>query len=408
MASPHLHVTSAAHAPLAARYAAYSGPYMPAAGSPDLVGGTPVQVVTSDLAGRRIQDLVTVNTSASSVSILSGNGDGSFQAKRDYQVGAAPVAIGIGDVNGDGHADLVTVNSGADTISLLVGTGDGTFQPKRDYPVGARPSGLALGDFDGDGNLDIAVTATRWNSLTVLLNDGQGGFRTLTQAIGYQPTAIAAADFDRDGNLDLAIGGATAVVIWLGDNNGGFDPVRRPPPAASNPTSIAVADLNGDGIVDLVFANSGNNSIATYLGRGDGTFNRAAGSPIAVGVSPTTVRLGDLNGDNVLDLAFTSSGSNSASFWYGDGKGGFRGAPGSPVTISSSPVGLALGDFNRDGRLDLAVSEAASNRVAVMLANSARGSVFSLVASSASPYEEADVFVSADGRSNALSYEGGL
>jgi hypothetical protein len=132
-------------------------------------GGSPTAIVTADLRNDGIQDMVIGNPSAGTVSVLLGNGDGTFQPARSYATGAGPVAVAVGDFNGDGKLDIVTANAGSGTVSVLLGNGDGTFQAPINFTLPTvtngttqlpqQPRAIAVGDMNHDGKMDVVVTA---------------------------------------------------------------------------------------------------------------------------------------------------------------------------------------------------------------------------------------------------------
>jgi hypothetical protein len=256
------------------------------------------------------------------------------------------------------------------------------------------PTGMAAGDFNGDGNLDLAVAASALGqpqSLNVFLGRGDGTFSLVpsSPAVGTSPLSIAVGDFNGDGKLDLAVvnycetpGAAYTnfvgnnVTILLGNGDGTFTPAPGSPVAVGNcPYGVAVADFNGDGKLDLAVANSNDNTVSILLGNGDGTFTPAPGSPVAAGGTPMALAVGDFNGDGKLDLAVANwgvaSSPNNVAILLGNGNGTFTAAPGSPVPVTTStpPYTVVAGDFNGDGKLDLAVGGWANDTVAVLLGN---------------------------------------
>ena len=166
--------------------------------------------MAGDFTGDGRTDLAVANAYDDSVSVLLGNGDGTFQPQVTYAVGADPDAIVAGDFNGDGRLDLAVVNRDADSVSVLLGNGDGTFQPQVTYAVGANPDAIVAGDFTGDGRLDLAVvnagTFDYSGSVSVLLGNGDGTFQPqVTYAVGANPRAIVSGQFSGDGHTDLAV-----------------------------------------------------------------------------------------------------------------------------------------------------------------------------------------------------------
>jgi DNA-binding beta-propeller fold protein YncE len=136
------------------------------------VGSSPMSQAVGDLNGDGRADLVVANEASNTVSVLLGNGDGTFQPRTDYAAGTNPLGIAVGDFNGDGKVDLVTANFGSKGVSLLLGNGDGTFQPRTDIALSTTPVSLAVADLNGDGKLDLAV---------VNASDGTGTVSILLQ-----------------------------------------------------------------------------------------------------------------------------------------------------------------------------------------------------------------------------------
>jgi hypothetical protein len=189
------------------------------------VGVSPQQIAVADLNGDGKADLAVLNfvcppntptCPAGSVSILLGNGDGTFQTRVDYATGAAPVAIVVEDFNGDGKLDVATTNhinpidSGSPgTVSILRGNGDGTFQSRTDFSAGTGVGKIAAADFNNDGKLDLIITNTPSasnNAVLFMLGNGDGTFQPpKALSIGGTPVAFATGDFNHDGNTDLAI-----------------------------------------------------------------------------------------------------------------------------------------------------------------------------------------------------------
>jgi FG-GAP-like repeat len=193
--------------------------------------------------------------------VLLGNGDGTFQAAASYGVLTRPGSVIAADFNGDGKIDLATANFGGrpgtyifgDTVSVLLGNGDGTFQAAVSYTVGTGPSSVATGDFNGDGKADLATADIASNTVSVLLGNGDGTFQTaLSHATDVSPNSLTTGDFNDDGRLDLAAANqyGSTVNMLLGNGDGTF---RTAPSyvAGMNPTSITTGDFDGDGAADL-------------------------------------------------------------------------------------------------------------------------------------------------------------
>jgi hypothetical protein len=233
-----------------------------------------------DVNGDGYVDIVTCNQTADSVSVLLGNGDGTFQTPVSYSSGGASAGpVAIGDVNGDGHPDLAVVNEylsefdrSAGNVSVLLNNGDGTFQPPVSYPVGYGPGSVAIGDLNGDGHPDLVVANQSLNgygAVGVLLGNGDGTFQNPVNYTsgGVWADAVAIGDLNGDGNPDLAvtnmcaIGGTgkclrPTVFVLPGSGDGTFvGQYTARSLGGYDPQSIAIADVNGDGKPDLVVAN---------------------------------------------------------------------------------------------------------------------------------------------------------
>jgi hypothetical protein len=335
-------------------------------------GAVPWSTAVGDFNGDGIPDLAVANNGSNTVTILLGNGDGTFSAaSASPATGSSPWSIAAGDFNGDGIPDLAVANYSSKTVTILLGNGDGTFRHAATSPAaGSAPVSIAEGDFNGDGNLDLAVANLSSNTVTILFGNGDGTFTTAaaSPATGNSPNFVAVGDFNRDGILDLATTNAfsNTVTILLGNGDGTFKAASASPATGVAPESIAVGDFNGDGIPDLAVANFLGNTVTILLGNGDGTFRHAATSP-AAGSAPVSIAVGDFNGDGILDLATANAFSNTVTVLIGKGDGAFTAASASPAT-GSNPTSIAEGDFNGDGKTDLAVANQSTNTVTVLLA----------------------------------------
>jgi YVTN family beta-propeller protein len=355
------------------------------------VGSDPVAIVAGDFTGDGHLDLAVVNdnyfgTGPGSVSVLLGNGDGTFQPQVTFAVGTYPRAIVAGDFTGDGRTDLAVANSSDNTVSVLLGNGDGTFQPQVTYAVGNWPDAIVAGDFTGDGHLDLAVTNEFDSTMSVLLGNGDGTFQPqVTYAVGSGPEAMVAGDFAGDGRTDLAVvanagfvfgrygGGGGTVSVLLGNGDGTFQP--QVTYAVGNlPNAIVAGYFNGEGRMDLAVVNfsggggiRGGGTVSVLLGNGDGTFQPQVPAASAAVPGPGSVVAGDFTGNGRTDLAVADGVGNEVSILLANGDGTFQ----PPVTyaVGSYPDAIVASDFNGDGRIDLAVANAFSNTVSVLLGN---------------------------------------
>ncbi len=294
-----------------------------------------------------------------------------------FATGANPVEQASGDFNGDGHADLAVVNQNANTISVMLGNGDGSFRPKTDYGTGTTPLSVATGDFNGDGKTDLAVANFGGKSVSVLLGNGDGTFQPRTDiALSTTPVSLTVGDLNGDGKPDLAVATEDLandyVNVLRGNGDGTFQvPVSTVTDTAGKGiavnlepfSTIAMTDFNGDGRLDLVVVNNKDfrsprsgllffgGSVSVLLGNGDGTLQAPRNA--AVGVSPRTVAVGDFNGDGRSDFAVGNYLSGTVTQFLNTGGGSFTATS---LAAAGAPTALAAGDFNGDGSSDLAVS----------------------------------------------------
>ena len=361
---------------LLALSAAASAQFTPAPGNPFLVGLAPVSVAVGDFNGDGNADLAIANKNDFTVTVLLGNGKGGFTAApgSPFPVGPEPQSVAVGDFNADGKPDLAIANSGGNTVTVLLGAGAGEFTvaPGSPYPVGTDPVSVAVGDFNGDGRPDLAIANKNSNNVTVLLGTGAGEFAAAPDSpfpVGTDPVSVAVGDFNGDGKPDLAVanGVSNTITVLLGTGTGGFTAAPGSPfPAGTTPQSVAVADFNGDGKPDLAIANGGSNNVMVLLGTGTGGFTAAPGSPYPVGTVPLSVAVGDFNRDGTPDLAIADAGSNNVTVLLGTGTGGFTAAPASPYGVGSFPSSVAVGYFNQDAP-GLVIANALDNTVTVLL-----------------------------------------
>jgi hypothetical protein len=341
------------------------------------VGQGPQSLIAGDFLGNGKVDLALVDTSSDEVSLLPGNGDGSFQAVEQTPLGFSAVSIVAGDFNGDGRLDLAAAGSTSGSgISVLLGEGDGLFQTTQPA-VGAQPNAEAVGDFNGDGYLDVATADASSDGISILLGNGDGTFQPPQQiALAFSPAAIVAGDFNGDGRLDLAVAGSPLgrgsgeVAILLGNGDGTFQPPEYYD-VGFGPTALVAADFTGNGTLDLAVANNSSDNVSILLGNGDGTFQPAV--QYAVGQAPDSLVAGDFNNDGKLDLAVADEGllfdgtyiAGGVSLLMGNGDGTFQ--PARNEAVGEGAKALVAGDFTGNGNLDLAVADVGSNDISVLL-----------------------------------------
>jgi len=265
-----------------------------------------------------------------------------------------------------------------------------TFANAADASSGSDPQSVAIGDFNNDGKQDLAIAHPDLGATTVSirLGDGLGGFSGSTEITGgSQPQSVAIGDFNGDGKQDLAIANLTSsnVSIRLGDGLGGFSGSTNIG-VGTNPTFIAIGDFNNDGKQDFAAVNGASSNVSIRLGDGLGGFTSPATPQITAGSILTSVAIGDFNQDGKPDLAISNFGSDNVSIRLGDGSGGFT-SPATPqVSVGDGPRAIVIGDFNNDGHQDFATPNSNSNNVSIRLGDGLGGfSAASDVSAGSSP-----------------------
>jgi hypothetical protein len=336
------------------------------------VGSGPIGIVAADFNGDKKIDLAVANQNDNSVSILLGNGDGSFQGQTTISVGSAPVALLGGDFNGDGKLDLVTANPASSNVTVLLSLGNGTFT-RLDSTAGGKPGGIAVGDFNRDGKLDLVV-ALPFSSPSILLGKGDGSFQPpIYINTGPIASLVVAGDFDRDGNLDLAFAQVTFPTqqfaeILRGNGDGTFQEISTSTDSGIA-SSLFVADFNGDGRPDLAVTVESAAVVSILLGNGNCTFDSSSDFNVSQHqfVGPLVVT--DLNGDGKPDVAWVLGygPTDTLNVFLGDGKGGLKG----PIVTSLAAFAfdIVAGDFNADGKPDFALLNLYQNSITVLEGN---------------------------------------
>ncbi|MDE3104634.1 MAG: Ig-like domain repeat protein [Acidobacteriota bacterium] len=314
------------------------------------------------------------------ISVLLGNGDGSFQPKVNYSGCPQGVALKIllADFNRDGNTDVALGCSNGTTggLVILLGNGDGTFRSPTEY-VSGDVNGIAMGDFNGDGILDFVVTDRTQVDVTLFLGNGDGTFQSgvKIESPSAKPSNIVVADFNGDGKDDIvfAVDNTTNVgngflsdlYAALGNGDGTF---AAPTKVASNVGEfLTVGDTNADGLFDIVsttimYSSHIANNLWVLLGKGNGTFQ----TPVSyISDIPSDPHLADVNGDGKADII--AGGSTGALVYLGNGDGTLQ--PYNEPTIGGFSLTYAVnaGDYNNDGNADLIGTDAKNPQAAVAL-----------------------------------------
>ena len=298
----------------------------------------------------------------------------SFTSAANYAAGTHANSVAVGDFNNDGKSDFAVANSGGSSVSVLINGGSGTFTtPATTYAVGANPISLVAGDFNQDGKLDLAVLNFSDSNVSVLMNSGSGTFTTPapTYAVGTLPEFITTGDFNSDGKPDLAVavpgnGGPGNVSILINNGGGGFITPAPAYPIMSHALSLTVGDFNADGKLDIAAPNLGSGTVSILFNNGNGTFTNPAPFVSTTSASPFSITTGDFNGDGKSDLATGNLNTANVSVLINNGSGGFI-TPAPVYAVGTNPQSITVGDFNLDGKTDLAVANSGGTSLSILI-----------------------------------------
>lgn len=330
------------------------------------VGTRPSWVSSADFNGDGKMDFIVSNSSSATVSVLLNRGDGTLD-RVDSPSGifatSSQTSLALGDFNGDGKADAVVTSPWSNQITVLSGNGDGTFQSPSVNYTSYQPITVSVGDLNHDGRLDLVWTGSFGypSVIFVMLGNGDGTFHE-SYRTSFLGSASAAKlyDFNKDGHPDMALpsDALDSVSLLLGNGDGTFGArADFPLPAADSVGPALVADFNNDGNPDVaeILHKSPAGSIAVLLGKGDGTFQNALSSAL-IGEAVNDATVGDFDGDGKADIATLNFSTTDLSVYRGNGDGTFQSAITSDLGALGMPQRLRAGNFNGDTGVDLAVT----------------------------------------------------
>jgi hypothetical protein len=321
--------------------------------------GAPRAIVAADFNRDGAPDLAMAGTGRDSIGILLNDpaGGHTFTLSHDIVLGGGPFELAAGDLNHDNVLDLAVANADANSIDVLLGKPEGGFEPPVRLAAGGNPRGIAAGDVDGDGRLDLVYTQYDLNSVQVLYGDASGwnfAARSGPVTTGVRPQGIVLADFNRDGWNDVAVahtGASPVAVLYQVRGDDSFDVVPLAGETYFN--VMTVGDFNGDSRVDLAAASTPRSIVAVYLNGGQGlTYS----SRLKTGASPRGIEAADIDRDGALDLVTANRSANTVSVMLGRASPAGTFAAASSVPAGSGSRDVALADFNMDGQMDIATA----------------------------------------------------
>jgi hypothetical protein len=392
----------------------------------------PVSVTATDVNGDGRPDLAVANLTSSNVSVLLnttalGATTASYAAASNFAVGTAPRSVTATDVNGDGRPDLAVANGDSANVSVLLnttapGAATASYAAASNFTTGIGPYSVTAADVNGDGRPDLAVANYFNANVSVLLNTTAPGATTASYAarsnfaVGSFPNSVIATDVDGDGRPDLAVANSTSDNVSVLLNTTAPDATTASYAAASNfaaggaPYSVTATDVNGDGRLDLAVANLTSSNVSVLLNTtapGATIASYAAASNFAVGAAPYSVTATDANGDGRPDLAVANSDSGNVSVLLNTtapAAATASYAAASNFAAGDGPYSVTATDVNGDGRPDLAVANADSDNVSVLLNTTAPGATTASYAAASNfaagdgPFSVTATDVNGDGR----------
>ena len=347
-----------------------------------LVGGAPTQAIdditAADFNGDGRPDVAVV-TRSQSLRVMLNNGSGGFTSAGSFPItslaaGVYSLGITSGDFNGDGRIDLATSNFNDSTVSVLMGNGDGTFasQVLLSLPSNSLPWEIVAADITGDGRLDLVTANVVGRSVSVFVNNGSGVFSTRVDTptgANTNPRGLTARDLDGDGDLDVAVTCNASAQLKILRNNGGTLSVSSTIAVGQLPESVVALDVDQDGDLDLAVSNLSNRTISILQNDGTGTYTATSTLPLQIGFV-YDLATGDFNKDGIPDLAVGNSNfPNQVMIYVGNGNGTFQ--PRIDISFPPQPIldggSIAVADLNNDGFLDIVGGGYVTDNVFVLL-----------------------------------------
>lgn len=333
------------------------------------VGEGQKEATSADLDGDGRPEVMIAGND--SLTVLRTDASGNVTIQGRAPVGPNPVGPAVADLDGDGHLDVAVANHETSHLTLLRGDGHGSFQPFAHSPltidVDPHPHAVRAADLDADGHADLIVDHRANEGLLILRGQGDGTFAApgTVVGVGGDPyRGMAVGDLNADGQLDLVTPNPGAVGIMLRDDPDALVFTRDAIATAAGPFAVALADMNADGRLDVIAAlDEGASHVQLFLGDGQGTFREAVGSPFRLVAGGKQIATGDFNGDGVGDAVIACWNASEVLILLG----GTRSIQTVRLPDATNSWGLAAADLNGDGADDLIIPDAANDQAVIYM-----------------------------------------
>jgi hypothetical protein len=345
----------------------------------------PCSSAIGDVDGDGKADLVIVNQYSYTVSVLRNigtSGNVNFASKIDFATGTTPRSVSIGDIDGDGKPDLAIVNEASNSVSLLRNTGNVGiigFATKVDFATGGLPQSVSMGDLDGDGKLDLVVANSSDTTISVLRNTSISGNISIANKVDFKtaqsPYSSVIGDIDGDFKPDLAVANLNGNSVSVFRNLCSTGMINFDNKVdflvGTRPISLIICDIDGDNKLDLSVTNNSSNTISVLLNTSINNIpSFAQKADFSIGLNPSSIATGDIDGDGKPDLGITNYQSGTISILRNTS---FIGSANFALNVDFNstlgPSSVSIGDFDGDGKSDISVTNIASNIVSVFRNN---------------------------------------